>query len=85
MAVNADRHKNLEIPTPAGSLHSAPSLDGDNMFASIIDYSKASLGLANQGWLSSMCIGSPFQGLELKQQGGKAGNNLILTSLFYTV
>lgn len=50
------KHQNLEMPSPAGSLHSAPSLDEDNLFAAIVDYSKASSELANHNSLFFMCI-----------------------------
>ena len=64
-----------------GSLHPAPSLDGENLFAAIADYSKASSELVNQSSLTSMCIGHLFQRLELRQQGDKAKNNAVATSL----
>lgn len=67
-----------KITTPAGCLPSAPSLDGENLFAEIVDYSKASSEPSNQGSLPSMCIEPLFQGLDLRHQGDKAKNNSVL-------
>lgn len=46
-----DWRPNLEIPIPAGSLHSTSFSDGKNSFAGIVDYSKAFSELANQASL----------------------------------